>query len=408
MPITIENPLCRVPVSMILDDSTPVVNLSHYWVKLRRQAGRPTEATADDMPVEIPVSFARKFGEWCAEHGVKGKFSFVPMPGGLGTIDLGLPGFSKAHLDEWIRAAKEIIWPSFDLTPEMITHCKVVDLSDWTMTDEWEQSEWAAEPKPVEVLAPYIAAALRILRNIDIPAEGVTSPGAFGIKDLGAYGEATLQAQKAVNDNPTPFFFCEVDEEGTPWPKLHSLDKEKGECCVGIVAGTGDWFAGWEGNNRNAIHSPEMCITEDLRGGRLPQLIAARCPAIMVSHWPGFYFQGEETGFNIFKTVVERINQLSDIIWMKTSEIARYWMARAMVTITPTPDGCRISSPIACPGFTLRLSPAQPGEWRVNGVPMHPVAECDKLKAGAWTSGDGDVILSFDLARGDTTIRRMS
>jgi len=111
MKITIENPLCRVPVSMILDDSCPVVNLSHFWIRLNRHI------RTDDMPVEIPVAFVRKFGEWCADRGVKGKFSFVPMPGGLGTIDLGLPGFSKRKLTEWIKATKEIIWPHWDLTP---------------------------------------------------------------------------------------------------------------------------------------------------------------------------------------------------------------------------------------------------------------------------------------------------
>jgi len=406
MQVTIENPLCRVPVSMILDDSCPVVNLNHYWIRLRRRAGRSTNAVADDMPAEIPESFARRFGEWCGENGVKGKFSFVPMPGGLGTIDLGLPGHSKAKLDQWIRTAKEVIWPNFDFTPEMITHCKVVDLSDWMMTEEWEQSEWAEEPKPVGVLAPYIGAALQILHNIDIPAEGVTSPGAFARPDLDAYGEATLQAQKAVNSNPRPFFFCEVDTEGLPWPKLYSLNKEKGECCVGIVAGTGDWFAGWEGNNRDAVHSPDMCITEDLRGGRIPQLAAAGCPAIMVSHWPGFYFEGEEVGFNIFKTVVARINQLPNIVWMKTSEIAHYWMARAMVTITPTEDGCRVSSPVACPNFTLRLSPAHAGDWRVNRAPLHPVSESLKLRPGTWTEKAGDVLLCFDLGAGETSVRR--
>jgi len=35
---TIENPLCRVPVSMILDDACPVVNLSHFWIRLREVA----------------------------------------------------------------------------------------------------------------------------------------------------------------------------------------------------------------------------------------------------------------------------------------------------------------------------------------------------------------------------------
>jgi len=398
MGVRIENPLCRVPVSMILDDSCPVVNLSHFWIKLR---GKRSTA---DMPVEIPVSFARKFGEWCAEHGVKGKFSFVPMPGGLGTIDLGLPGFSKPHLDEWIRVAKELIWPNFDLTPEMITHCKVVDLTDWTMTEEWEQREWAERPIPAEVLGPYIAAALRILANIDIPAEGVTSPGAFGKADLQAYGAATLWAEKEVNANATPFFFCEVDTEGLPYPKLYSLDKKTGECCAGIVAGTGDWFAGWEGNNRKAVHSPDMCITEDLEGGRMPKLIGAGCPAIMVSHWPGFYFQGEEIGFNIFKTVVERLNQLPDIIWMKTSEIANYWIARAMVDIKETRNGCHISSPIGCPRFTLRLANAQPGKWAVNRSALREVPKPLALEPGTWAKDGDNIVLAFDLKPGRTTV----
>jgi hypothetical protein len=409
MQTTIENPLCRVPVSMILDDSCPVVNLSHFWIRLRHRAGRQTEAVADDMPVEIPVSFLRKFGEWCAAHGVKGKFSFVPMPGGLGTIDLGLPGFSKAHLNEWIDAAKEIIWPNWDFTPEMITHCKVMDINDWMATEKWEQDEWAEQPVPFDTLAPYIAAALRILHNIDIPAEGVTSPGAFQHVDLENYAAATLWAQKEINGNATPFFFCEVyhrKQDPLPYPKLYSLDREKGECCAGIIGGTGDWFAGWEGNNRKAIHSPDMSITEDLKGGRMPQLIDAGCPAILVSHWPGFYFEGEEVGFNIFKTVVERLNQLPNILWMKTSEIAHYWMAREMVTIEEADDGCRLSSPIPCSRLTLRLSGAQPAKWAMDGKPLREVKDALSLQPGTWAKDGADIVLAVDLPAGKASISR--
>jgi hypothetical protein len=398
MKVEVENPLCRVPVSMILDDSCPVVNLSHFWIKLRKN-----RSTAD-MPVEIPVSFLRRFGEWCQSQGVKGKFSFVPMPAGLGTIDLGLPGFSKARLDEWIDAAKEIIRPNFDFTPEMITHCKVVDLSDWTMTDEWEQFEWADEPVPEERLAPYIAAALRILRNIDIPAEGVTSPGYFAHKDLAAYASATLWAEKEVNANFTPFFFCKVEAEDDPSPEIYSIDRGKGEACAHIRACTGDYFAGWEGNNREAIHSPDACITEDLADGRVAQVIAAGWPAVMVSHWPGFYFQGEEVGFTIFKTVVERINRLPNVLWMKTSEIARYWMARMMVDIAPTDEGCRIDSPIACPRFTIRIAGGVPGAWRTNGSPLRQVRDILSLEAGAWARDGDDIVAAFDLRPGSTAV----
>jgi hypothetical protein len=401
MKTTIENPLGRVPVSMILDDSCPVVNLSHFWIKLRH--GRE----AKNVPsIEIPVAFLRKFGEWCLEHGVKGKYSYVPMPGGLGTIDLGLPGFPKSMVDEWIGATKEVICPNWDLTPEMMTHCKVVNLSDMMMTEEWEQGEWAERPIPFDTLAPYIAAALRILRNCDLAAEGVTSPGAFQRVDLDNYGASTLWAQKEVNGNPRPFLFCEVYSEGDeplPYPKLYSLDKQKGECCAGIIAGTGDWFAGWEGNNRNAIGHPDKCITEDLQGGRMPQLINAGCPAIMVSHWPGFYFEGEEVGFGIFKTVVERLNQLPNILWMKTSEIADYWIAKAMVDITDTATGCEITTAAGCPRFTLRLHKAPSGKWTVNGVPLREVAKPLRLESGTWVKDGEDVVVAFDLAKGKTT-----
>jgi hypothetical protein len=44
------------------------------------------------MPLEIPDDFVTKFGEWCAERGIKGKYSVVPYPAcvGLGQI-VGTP-----------------------------------------------------------------------------------------------------------------------------------------------------------------------------------------------------------------------------------------------------------------------------------------------------------------------------
>ena len=195
-------------------------------------------------------------------------------------------------------------------------------------------------------------------------------------------------------------------DDPLPYPKLYSLDKQKAECCAGIIAGTGDWFAGWEGNNRKAIGHPDKCITEDLQGGRMPQLINAGCPAIMVSHWPGFYFEGEEVGFGIFKTVVERLNQLPNILWMKTSEIADYWIAKAMVDITDTAAGCDRSPPRSpAPRFTLRLAGAQPGKWTVNGEPLREVrqaASTSRAAPGPRTART--CVVAFDLKAGETTV----
>jgi hypothetical protein len=400
MQVQIENPLCRVPVSLLMDDSCPVINLGHFWIK--GHDGRPT----NDMPVEIPVSFAREFGEWCAESRVKGKFSFIPMPAGLGTIDLGIPGFPKAHLEEWMRAAEEFIWPSFDANPEMLTHCQVVDLSDWTMTDQWENGAGVRQRLPAEWMAEYITAALRILRNVDIAAEGVSSPGAFGLADLDALAAGTIWAEKDVNGTAATYFFCEGEEEGLPWPKLYHVDAERGEGCVGILCCTEDYFGSWEGNNREILRGPDYWITEDLQGGRLPEVVAGDCPVLMDAHWPGFYFQGEEVGFTTFKAVVSRINRLPNVLWMKTSEIADYWLAREMVRLEPTAEGCRISSPIACRGFTLRLSPARRSEWQLDGTPLRQVKDALSLESGTWAADGEDIVVASDLAAGETELIR--
>jgi len=135
-------------------------------------------------------------------------------------------------------------------------------------------------------------------------------------------------------------------------------------------------------------------------------VVAAGWPAVMVSHWPGFYFQGEEIGFNIFKTVVARVNRLPNILWMKTSEIAHYWLARALAQVTPSADGCRISSPVPCQRFTLRLSPAQAGRWHVNGRPLREVSGPLHLETDAWAADGEGVVLSFDLEAGETSVQR--
>lgn len=80
-PVNIEivNPRNRVPVSLIIDDSTTLVNMAHFGIP---QFGEvfPDKYKQDwrKLPQEIPDAFVREFGEWSAENGVKGKYSIVP------------------------------------------------------------------------------------------------------------------------------------------------------------------------------------------------------------------------------------------------------------------------------------------------------------------------------------------
>ena len=59
------------------------------------------------MPLEIPDSFVRRFGEWCAEHGVKGKYSIVPYPACVGWLDRFLPGWSVGELRDSLQLVRD-------------------------------------------------------------------------------------------------------------------------------------------------------------------------------------------------------------------------------------------------------------------------------------------------------------
>jgi len=60
-------------------------NLAHFAIPQFAEVF-PSEYRQDwkALPREIPDAFVRRFGEWCGEHGVKGKYSIVPYPACVG------------------------------------------------------------------------------------------------------------------------------------------------------------------------------------------------------------------------------------------------------------------------------------------------------------------------------------
>ncbi len=79
--VKVLNPQLRVPLSFIIDDSTCLVNMGHYCMPQFATAYPDRDSYKkpwQTWPREIPDSFVREFGQWCANHGVKGKYSIVP------------------------------------------------------------------------------------------------------------------------------------------------------------------------------------------------------------------------------------------------------------------------------------------------------------------------------------------
>jgi hypothetical protein len=413
------NPLLRTPLSLIIDDSCPVINLGYYWIKqrhdwrLRYSPNSPPSGWEKHydklslMPKTIPASFAQQWGQWCGEQGIKGKFSMVPFPAGLGRIDQGFPGFPPRELKQWLRVTKEVIWKNFDITPEMLTHTSVVDLKTWQLTEEWEQREWV-DP-PVELLTDYIAAAMQLLRNVGIACEGVTSPGAFGKGKEAAYAQAVLDAALRVNNNPRPFYFLWAKDDELPDVPIWHTDVAKGVAIVSIVGCTSDWF----GATGYDVSNPDLFITADLQGGRLPAVLAKERPCVLLGHWPCFY-ANEQVGFKVLKEVKRRLDAYdpngTKTLWMKNSEIAHYWMARELseLSVEKDADGkeCAIHITTRFPtdNFTLAIHDWAAVRVQVNGTDLPQVKSRRDLRSGVFLVEGKETFVAFKLATGDTTL----
>jgi len=415
--VTVLNPQNRVPVSFIIDDSTCLVNMAHFGIPHFATAW-PDRYKQDwkKLPREIPDSFVRKFGQWCREHGVKGKYTIVPYPACVGWMDRCLPGWSQKELDDSLKLVRELMLPDWDIHPEMISHTWVIDIKTGRPYPEQTgyyientSTGWSKD-KSADELAGYMAYALRILKNVGLPCEGITTPGGFGSQNRDNLAKATLQSCRDVFGAEIPHYFRDLFTDGRSVAPLvqyaSGLDGDNPKCVVSIIGCTGDWFGGWDGLVPGSV---DRFITEDLKGGRLPEVIEKGEPAILVCHWPGIYFNEEEIGFNIFKEVVRRIHARYDnLLWMKQCEIARYWAAKELTKIEKQGGSVTLDAPFATTRFTVRIKSDLPTIPKLvannNPVRLRRVKELLQLDSQTWHVDGRDVTVCFDLPKGKSTI----
>jgi hypothetical protein len=395
-----------VPVGLIIDDSTCLANLAHFAIPQFAEVF-PDQYRQDwrRLPREIPDRFVRKFGEFCRERGVRGKYSIVPYPACVGWVDRELPGWSRRELVASLDLVRDLMMPNFDIHPEMVSHTWGVDpKSGRPSPDRTERNmeNWGfSVGRSADFLADYLSFALGILKGAGLRCEGITTPGGFGTRVLPELARATLESVRDVFGAEIPHYFRHLytgEESVAPRVEYASgLGGDDPRCVVSIIGCTGDWFGGWDGLERG---SADRFITADGRGGRLVEVIGRGEPAVMVGHWPGFYFNGEEVGLDILRTIVDRLEEhRDDLIWMTLGELARYWAARELTALARTPGGLSLDAPFACPGFTVRVEGARVGPPTFREVPGRL-----RLEPGTWTR-DGDALLAcFDLERGASSL----
>ena len=413
--VKVDLPRGRVPLSFIIDDSTCLVNMGKFCMPQfatalpdREEYKKPWR----DWPSEIPDSFVRDFGSWCAEHDVRGKFSIVPYPACVGWLDRELPGWSRKQLQESLQLVRELMVPRWDIHPEMITHSRVIDLktgrphaeiSAATMENSFPQTDIS-----VDQLTEYLAYALRILKNCELPCEGITTPGGFGNKVKQKLSQAVFEAVRDVYGIELPHYFKYVstgDESVLPkFENVRGSDTDSPTLTVNVPAGTGDWFGGWDGVVESQGH---LYCNDDASEGRMVELIQRREPAVMLCHWPGLYCNGLQTGYKQFQKVVLALEQRfkNETRWMKISEIGRYWTAKEFTKIEVVDQAIQLKAPYACSDFTLQFESTRAVERVVHEQAdskkeLQPVVSRALLSANTYHRSEKTLAVCFDMPQG--------
>jgi hypothetical protein len=416
--VRVVHPRARVPLSFVIDDSTCLVNMGHFCMPQFAQAWpdrQEYQKPWQTWPRELPDEFVREFGQWCAEQGVKGKYSIVPYPACVGWLDRELPGWSGRQLRDSLKLVRELMVPNWDIHPEMITHTRVIDLRTGrpfeamdaaTMENSYPQTD-----KRVDELAEYLAYALQILKNCGLPCEGITTPGGFGNRVKEILPQAVDQAVREVYAVDVPHFFKYVssgDESTEPTVyRLGELVAGTPQVTVSVPAGTGDWFGGWDGD---VTSQGFRYCNADATAGRMVELITRGQPAVMLCHWPGMYCHGAKHGFEDFKAIVLALKQrfADQTLWMKMSEIARYWAAKELTSIRRNAHVIEFDAPFAAACYTVRVERAgsTPPQLirHLQPQPLREVSRPSLLVSGTFCRDAQDLLVCWDLEPGSTQL----
>ena len=303
-----------VPACLMIDDPAPVNMM--VW-----------HCTWEKHVKLIPNRLASEFAAMCERHGVMGKFSLMPMPAALGRIDQSLVGVSEAHRKGFLKIIHERIAPRFDITPELTTH-----LTAFTPIDRnqhmWED-EWVAQASADEI-ADYIAFSLRMLEEAGFKPNGVTSPWDTGSTNEEAYAEGVCRAIYRVQRRKTSWYFRAFAGDRPLGPTVRWRDDKRGIKIISVPANAGDIF--WHTQYGSAAEAKriaeagvEQFLSADGKTGRIRELVDARMPVTLATHWQSLFSNGRFAGLAGLKLLLGRISKHfgDEIQWMRCSDLMR-------------------------------------------------------------------------------------
>ena len=107
--------------------------------------------------------------------------------------------------------------------------------------------------------------------------------------------------------------------------------------------------------------------------------------------------------------MVRRIHSKYDnLLWMKNSEIARYWAAKELTKIDKQGGRVTFNAPFATTRFTVRIKSDLPTLPKLvannNPVRLRRIKKLLQLQSQTWYVDGQDVTVCFDLPKGESTL----
>lgn len=309
----------KTPISLIIDDGSPVDPLFY-------------ELPGYETPFLVPHEFTQRVVETFDRFDIRGKFTVIPMPSCLGRVDQTLKRVPPEHLADWLKLVREGIAPRFDITPEFLTHMQAYNLKTKGFQHIYEDV-WISKA-PLEEIVEYFVLAFQILKNVGLPATGITSPWVSGIDVEKKYAQALGEAQWKVFERKLTWYFLHA----TSWdaPRKCSIeyeDSKRGQVVVSVPANSADIFWSMEQPTREERQAfiqrgIDRLVSAEGRTGRIRQLIESGHPVVLVTHWQSLYTQGTGLGLEGLATLAERMQKVfgKNLEWVTCSELARRYV----------------------------------------------------------------------------------
>ena len=397
--VEVLNPRGRVPVGLIIDDSTCLVNLGHFGMPQFAEAWPDREtirSRGGSCRARSPTPSSASSASGAREHGVKGKYSIVPYPACVGWLDRDLPGWSQQELRDSLDLVRTLMVPNWDIHPEMITHTRVIDTKTGRPYAERERrGSWRTGTGPTASRSTNWPTTWPTpcgsSRTSACRAKASPRPAGSATACLPELAQATLRPCRDVFRPEIPHYFRHLftdDQSVAPrveyasrlWtgPIRAAWSRSSAAPATGSAAGTADAGLGRPVHHRGS---------QERAHGRRDRARRAGDHGLPLA---GHLLQrpGARLSRSSRKSVRRLHARYDHLIWMKLSEIARYWAAKELTRIEPTGWEMRFHAPFAAKDFTVKV---RVGAARFGDTCLRRVQDAARLESGTRLQAAGRV-----------------